>query len=112
MTKEKYKVAFIFACEGCDPQKDRSVIESQEMIMYTVGCASYKQAEDVARELVDQGCCLIDLCGAFGNDGVSRISKAVDGRVPVGAVRFDFHPLFRDKSGDDLFQKNYWGFEL
>ena len=105
---DKFKVAFIFANEGCDPKKDCSVIESEQIIMYVVGCADYSQAETVAQEMLEIGCVAIDLCGAFGNEGVARICKAVDRKIPVGAVHFDFHPAFRDKSGDDLFQKDFW----
>ena len=32
------------------------------------------------------------------------ISKAVRGKAHVGAVKFDFHPGFDFKSGDELFQ--------
>lgn len=106
--KEKFKVAFIFCHEKCNPKKDRSVIESKEIIMYSVGCADYSQAEAVAREMVEKGCVAIDLCGAFGNEGVARISHAIERKVPVGAVHFDFHPALRDKTGDDLFQKDFW----
>ena len=63
LNEEKFKVAFIFLNEGCNPKKDRSV---------------------------------------------TRICKAVDRKIPVGAVNFDLHPVFRDKSGDDLFQKDFW----
>ena len=35
--KEKFKVAFIFCHEKCNPKKDRSVIESKEIIMYSLG---------------------------------------------------------------------------
>ena len=108
LNEDKFKVAFIFANEGCNPKKDRSIIESEKIIMYVVGCADYSQAETVAQEMLEEGCAAIDLCGAFGNEGVARISKAVDRQIPVGAVHFDFHPAFRDKSGDDLFQKDFW----
>ena len=108
LNEDKFKVAFIFANEGCNPKKDRSIIESEKIIMYVVGCADYSQAETVAQEMLEEGCTAIDLCGAFGNEGVARISKAVDQQIPVGAVHFDFHPAFRDKSGDDLFQKDFW----
>ena len=88
-------------------KKDRSIIDPKKIIMYVVGCADYSQAETVAQEMLEEGCAAIDLCGAFGNEGVARISKAVDRQIPVGAVHFDFHPAFRDKSGDDLFQKDF-----
>lgn len=86
LNEDKFKVAFIFANEGCNPKKDRSIIESEKIIMYVVGCADYSQAETVAQEMLEEGCAAIDLCGAFGNEGVARISKAVDRQIPVGAV--------------------------
>ena len=107
-TIRKHNIQLITANEGCNPKKDRSIIESEKIIMYVVGCADYSQAETVAQEMLEEGCAAIDLCGAFGNEGVARISKAVDRQIPVGAVHFDFHPAFRDKSGDDLFQKDFW----
>ena len=79
LNEDKFKVAFIFANEGCNPKKDRSIIESEKIIMYVVGCADYSQAETVAQEMLEEGCAAID-----------------------------FHPAFRDKSGDDLFQKDFW----
>ena len=84
LNEEKFKVAFIFLNEGCNPKKDRSVIESKKIILYSVGCADYSQAETVAQEMLEKGC------------------------AAIGAVNFDFHPVFRDKSGDDLFQKDFW----
>ena len=50
LNEDKFKVAFIFANEGCNPKKDRSIIESEKIIMYVVGCADYSQAETVAQE--------------------------------------------------------------
>ena len=65
LNEDKFKVAFIFANEGCNPKKDRSIIESEKIIMYVVGCADYSQAETVAQEMLEEGCAAIDLCGAF-----------------------------------------------
>ena len=52
LNEDKFKVAFIFANEGCNPKKDRSIIESEKIIMYVVGCADYSQAETVAQEML------------------------------------------------------------
>ena len=52
------------------------------------------QAETVAQEMLEKGCAAIDLCGAFGNEGVARICKAVDKKIPVGAVQFRFSSCF------------------
>ena len=75
LNEDKFKVAFIFANEGCNPKKDRSIIESEKIIMYVVGCADYSQAETVAQEMLEEGCTAIDLCGAFGNEGAAMISS-------------------------------------
>lgn len=37
----------------------------------------------------------MELCAGFGNEGLAIISKAVEGKASVGAVRFDFHPGFQ-----------------
>lgn len=59
LNEDKFKVAFIFANEGCNPKKDRSIIESEKIIMYVVGCADYSQAETVAQEMLEEGCALL-----------------------------------------------------
>jgi len=106
--KKQIKIGFLFCHEGCQPDKDRSVVDAEKIIVYTIGCSDYAQAEEAAKELLKKGCLAIDLCGAFGNEGVARISQAVERKISVGAVHFDFHPVCRDKSGDDLFQKDFW----
>ena len=72
--------------------------------MTVIGCSNYDQAEEAAKELVAKGCTAVELCAGFGNEGVQRIKKAVGPGIAVGAVRFDFHPAFEFKSGDDMFQ--------
>ncbi len=56
------------------------------------------------RELSEHGVKAIELCAGFGNEGIARISTAVKGTATVGAVKFDLHPGFGFKSGDELFQ--------
>jgi hypothetical protein len=36
---------------------------------------------------------------------MSEIVKVVEGKIPVGAVRFDTHPGLCGKSGDEIFAK-------
>ena len=72
--------------------------------MTVVGCSNYDQAEEVAKELVAKGCTAVELCAGFGNEGIARIKKAVGPGIAVGAVKFDFHPAFGFKSGDEMFQ--------
>ncbi len=51
-----------------------------------IGVPSVAEAPAAARQLLDQGVQLIELCGAFGGAGLAAVVAAVDGRVPVGAV--------------------------
>ncbi|MBR5690835.1 MAG: hypothetical protein IKX46_02655, partial [Verrucomicrobia bacterium] len=68
------------------------------------GCATYDEAEEVVKEMVAKGCTGIELCAGFGNEGIARMKKAAGEGVAVGAVKFDFHPAFGFKSGDEMFQ--------
>lgn len=98
------KAAFIYVAEGLDPKKQNAVIPSDEITLYVVGCSTYAQAEEEAKRLVAEGIGAIELCAGFGNEGIARIKKAAGKDIPVGAVKFDYHPAFGFKSGDELFQ--------
>ncbi len=99
----KFQCAFVYVAPGCDPEKQRGIVEGDEIDMNVIGCSTYEQAEAVAREMVEKGCTAIELCAGFGNEGVARIQRAVGPDIAVGAVRFDFHPAFEFKKGDELF---------
>ena len=96
--------AFIYVAPGQNPQEQKAVIPSDTLTLPVVGCSTYDQAETAAKELVANGCGAIELCAGFGNEGIARIKKAVGPEIPVGAVKFDYHPAFGFKSGDELFQ--------
>ena len=99
-----FECAFIYVAPGQDPEKQNALIESDSINLHVYGCSTYDQAENVAKKLVAEGIGGIELCAGFGIDGVARIKKVAGPNVPVGVVRFDFHPAFEFKSGDDLFQ--------
>lgn len=99
----KFECAFIYVAPGCDPAKERTVIEGDSINMNVTGCATYAQSEEIAKEMVAKGCSAIELCAGFGNEGIARIKRAVGPGIAVGAVKFDFHPAFEFKSGDDMF---------
>ena len=42
----------------------------------------------MARELVDGGIQLLELCGGFGPVGTARVLEAIGHRVPVGSVGY------------------------
>ena len=54
--------------------------------MVCVGVADIASAPALARQLVNDGVELIELCGGFGGAGLAAVIAAVEGRVPVGAV--------------------------
>lgn len=100
----KVKAAFIFIADEVDYTKHNAEIDTPVLHLYVVGVKNYNEAEAVAKELVDYGVTQIELCAGFGSEGVSRICKAVDGKAVIGCVKFDLHPSFGFKSGDNLFQ--------
>jgi predicted polyphosphate/ATP-dependent NAD kinase len=53
-----------------------------------IGVSSVSDAPSLARQFVEDGVELIELCGGFGGAGLAAIVAAVQGRVPVGAVFF------------------------
>jgi hypothetical protein len=99
----KVKAAFIFVAPETDAQTHRAVIETPALTLNVVGVKNYSEGVQVAKELVANGVQALELCAGFGNEGLAMISKAVQGKASVGAVRFDHHPGFDFKSGDELF---------
>ncbi len=99
-----FECAFIYVAPGLDPARQRAVIPSEEINMTVIGCANYAQAEEAAKEMAAKGCTAIELCAGFGTEGVYRIRQAVGPDVAVGAVRFDFHPAFGFRTGDEMFR--------
>ena len=82
---------------------ERTVIETESVIIVTVGVKNYKEAGQVAKEYVDEGAVAIELCSAFGPKGMAIVVDAVEDKVPVGAIRFDKHPGVGRESGDTKF---------
>ena len=97
------KAAFIYIAPGTDFKTHKAFIDSPVVSMTVVGVKTYDEAVAVAKELVANGITAIELCAGFGNDGVARITKAVEGKALVGVVRFDLHPAFNHQSGDNVF---------
>ena len=102
MAEEKPKVAFIFWAPKADPAKHRTTVSVDSMELIVVGVKDYDQAIEVSQSLLKEGASAIELCGGFGNIGVSKVAEAVKG-IPVGVVKFDIHPLLQGRSGDQIF---------
>lgn len=99
----KVNAAFIFVAPDVDYKTHRTVVDTPVVSLTVVGVKNYTEAVQVAKELVEQGVKAIELCAGFGNEGIALVSKAVSGRASVGAVKFDHHPGFDFKSGDEIF---------
>ena len=97
------KAAFIFVAPGGDAAQHRSWVKTPGVELLAVAVENYAGAVALAKELVNEGIQAIELCGGFGNVGTAKIVEAVEGKIPVGTVRFDIHPGLGGKSGDDLF---------
>jgi hypothetical protein len=96
------KWAFIAVSKAAEGQIHKSEIVTSQREITTALVPDYEAAEQLARQLVDEGASMIELCGGVGHAGVARIAQAVP-EVPVGVVRFDTHPALECKSGDDFF---------
>lgn len=97
------KAAFIYIAPENDYKKHKAFIDSPVVNLTVIGVKTYEEAEVVVKELVMEGITAIELCAGFGNEGVARITKAVEGKALVGVVRFDLHPSFNYQSGDNVF---------
>lgn len=99
----KVNAAFIFVAPEVDYKTHRTVVDTPVVNLTVAGVKNYTEAVEVAKDLVEQGVKAIELCAGFGNEGIALVSKAVKGKASVGAVKFDHHPGFDFKSGDEIF---------
>lgn len=104
-TKETLKAAFIFIAPEGNPVLHRSWVKTPIVELLAVAVKDYEEAGRLSKELVAEGIKAIELCGGFGNVGTARVVEAVEGKIPVGVVRFDLHPGLGCKSGDEIFGK-------
>jgi predicted polyphosphate/ATP-dependent NAD kinase len=100
MSLERF--GFIVTGAGMDPAVHRTEIASDEFTSVMVGVTEPSQALSVARQMVEEGVQLIELCGGFGPVWTAAVEEAIDGVVPVGSVGYGpeaisgMHRLFPD----------------
>lgn len=97
------KAAFIFLAPEVDPQVHRQTVVTPAVELTAVAVKNYDEAVKVCLELLEEGTAAFELCGGFGNYGAGLVANALQGKAPVGVVRFDSHPGLGFKSGDELF---------
>jgi hypothetical protein len=80
--------AYIFLSPGFDAKQHVTTMESKTCRFKTIGIDITKkeQVVEVAKQLVAEGVQLIELCGGFGPQWITKVSEAVHGAVPVGGV--------------------------
>ncbi len=97
------KLAFMALVPDADPRKHRCTVETEFVELIVQLVANKDQALEKAKQLADEGCGAIELCGGFGHSMTGKIADAVRGKAAVGSVRFDIHPILGGKSGDEVF---------
>lgn len=97
------KAAFIFVAPEGDPAEHRAWVKTPQVELLSVAVKDYEAAAVLAADLLKEDIQAIELCGGFGSTGVAKIVEAVEGKIPVGVVRFDIHPGLGNQSGDKIF---------
>lgn len=100
------KAAFIFLSPGANPEKHTVAIDAGDVLLTVVGVPNYKIACEEAVKLLNEGISAVELCGGFGIEGTAMIKNALNGKIPVGAVRFENHPGLGNVSGDSVFNQD------
>lgn len=80
--------AFIVLAPDYKAPLNSCVMESEEFRTEIVGVSSIEEAIIVAKELIDQGVQLIELCGGFGESNANIVIDSVNSDVPIGFVGF------------------------
>ncbi|MGH1350662.1 MAG: DUF6506 family protein [Methyloligellaceae bacterium] len=82
------KFGFIVTGAGMNSEEHRMVMASDTLETIVVGVSKPEDSLPVARELVDSGVQLIELCGGFGPVWTAKVIDAISGKVPVGSVGY------------------------
>ncbi len=96
------KAAFMFIAPDGDPEQHQGWVSTPGIAVKTLAVSSYQQACETLEPLIAEGIEAVELCGGFGHQGVAAITRAAGGRLHIGVVRFDQHPLLNFNSGDTL----------
>ncbi len=73
----------MFVEKNLDSAVHKYVMLSPGAVNRFVGVGSVEEGCRVAKELVENGCQLIELCGGFGEEGAKRVVEAIGDAVPV-----------------------------
>lgn len=81
---------YIFLGPELDPAIHRNTITTDKLTFTAIGIDFHhkEQVIAIAKEAIQQGAQMIELCGGFGPIWIAKISEAIDGKVPVGSVAY------------------------
>ena len=82
--------AYIFLSPGFNRDEHQVTMESSQTRMKAIGIDMDKKEEviEIAKQLVEDGVQMIELCGGFGPNWVAKVSEAIHYVVPIGTVMY------------------------
>lgn len=83
------KFAFILMGAGYDPEQDTAEFQKGESLTSIFTVRNMEEATRRAEKCAADGYGVIELCGAFGEEGARRIREATGNRIGVGYVVHD-----------------------
>lgn len=101
MKKEKPEGLFMFLVGGADSKKHSAVVDTPKFRVHVYGVNTPEEGVELCKDLVEKGIVSIELCGAWGYEGASKVAQAVGDKVPVGLVT---HQV---RNAPKLFEKFY-----
>lgn len=87
--------AFIYLSPNFNPKDNTNESSSTNCKFKSVGIDVFNKESviEVAKQLVEEGVQAIEICGGFGPTWVTKISEAINYKIPVGGVMYG--PEFR-----------------
>ncbi|CCN34442.1 conserved hypothetical protein [Vibrio nigripulchritudo SO65] len=84
---ERY--GFIVKADNYNHSEHKAKIATQGFSTNIICVSNDEEAVIVAKEMVEQGIQVIELCGGFGKESAELIITQVDAQIPIGYVTFD-----------------------
>lgn len=82
----KLQVLYMFCDPTADSDKNRLVTETEDGVVHVIGVKSTDEGAEIARQMVEEGVAIVELCGAFGYEGAKKVHDSVGEKVPVGMM--------------------------
>lgn len=82
--------AFIYLSPGFSLENNTVTTEHEGCRFKAIGLDFSKKSQvvEIAKQLVNEGVQLIELCGGFGPTWIVKINEAINHTIPVGGVYY------------------------